>query len=126
MLKKALPILSEKFGDDQELDLEIEFRRPRVTFGKTERDMFGTVTLKFGVKIAGDMNYVFYDEIDIYVEGDMSIDQEVFIGSIETLSASKAKLSDTTRTTPIYDTLNMSEEEYTAFWEFTDGSTKRW
>ena len=110
MLKKALPILSETFGDDQELDLEIEFRRPRVTFGETERDMYFNVTLKFGIKLAGYMNYVFYDELDIFAEGDMSIDQEVLIGSIEEMTVRMAKLSDTSRVTPIYDTLNMTEE----------------
>jgi len=126
MLKKALPILSETFGDDQELDLEIEFRRPRVTFGETERDMYFNVTLKFGIKLAGDMNYVFYDELDIFAEGDMSIDQEVLIGSIEEMTVRKAKLSDTSRVTPIYDTLSMTEEQYTAFWEYATGSATRW
>ena len=37
-----------------------------------------------------------------------------------------AKLSDTTRTTPIYDTLDITEEQYTAFWEYVDGATDRW
>ena len=126
MLKHAYPILSEKFGEEQPLNLEVEFRMPRVTFGTTERDMFFTTTLKIGVKLEGDQNYILYDELDVYIEGDMSIDQEVLIGNVETLTATKAKLSDTSRTTPIYDTLDITEEQYTDFWKYVEGACTRW
>lgn len=33
LLKKAYPLIAEKYGDDQELELELEFRHPRVYFG---------------------------------------------------------------------------------------------
>ena len=74
LLKKAYPVLSDKYGEEQPLSLEVELRMPRVTFGTTESDMIFTVTLKIGVKLAGDANYIIYDEIDIFMEGDMSID----------------------------------------------------
>lgn len=99
---------------------------PRVTFGTTERDMFFTTTLKMGVKLAGDLNYIIYDEIDVYMEGDMSVDQEVLIGNVQSLTATKAKLSDTARTKPIYDTLDITEEQYAAFWTYVEGSCQRW
>ena len=126
LLKHAYPILSETYGLDQELELEVELRMPRVTFGTTERDMFFTTTLKMGVKLAGDLNYIIYDEIDVYMEGDMSVDQEVLIGNVQSLTATKAKLSDTARTKPIYDTLDITEEQYAAFWTYVEGSCQRW
>ena len=126
LLKHAYPILAEKYGEDQPLNLEVELRMPRVTFGTTESDMIFTTTLKIGLKLAGDANYILYDEIDVFTEGDMSIDQEVLIGNVKTNTATRAQLSDTTRTTPIYDTLDITEEQYTAFWEYVDGATDRW
>jgi len=74
MFKHAYPVLAEKFGEDYPLELEFELRQPRVTFGTTERDMFFTTTVKVGLKPVGDLNYILYDELDIYIEGDMSID----------------------------------------------------
>ena len=74
LLKNAYPVLSEKYGEEQPLNLEVELRMPRVSFGTTESDMIFTTTLKIGVKLVGDLNYIIYDEIDIYMEGDMSID----------------------------------------------------
>ena len=50
LFKKSYPKLAETFGDDQELLVELEFKRPRVTFGTTERDMFFETTLRFGLK----------------------------------------------------------------------------
>jgi len=86
LMKGAYPMIAEEYGDDQELTLEIDFRMPRVHFGTTERDMTGFVTLKLGVKLAGNHNYIVYDEIDIDFSGDISIEQEVLIGAVETLS----------------------------------------
>lgn len=40
----------------------------------------------------------------------MEIQQEVLIGAMETLSVSRAKLSDTSRTKPIYDEMDVTEE----------------
>ena len=33
LLKKAYPLVAEKYGDDEELELELEFRHPRLHFG---------------------------------------------------------------------------------------------
>ena len=50
----------------------------------------------------------------------------MLIGNVEKLTASKAKLSDTKRTKPIYDTLEITEEQYTDFWKYVEGSCQRW
>ena len=126
MLKHMYPVIAEKYGDDQELAIELEPRMPRVSFGMTERDMIFTTTLKLGLHLEGDPNYILYDEFDLYFEADMSIDQEVLIGNIESMTLSKAKLSDTARTTPIYDTLDVTDAQYTAFWEYAEGACQRW
>ena len=72
------------------------------------------------------MNYLLYDEIDIYIEGDMEIDQEVLIGSVYELSVSRGRLSDTERVLPIYDTTGVTEEEYADFWDYVHESARSW
>jgi len=74
LLKKTHPRIAEKYGDDQELELELEFRHPRVHFGKTERNLDGVVTLKFGIRQLENLNYIAYDEFDIKFEADIAID----------------------------------------------------
>lgn len=75
LLKRAYPMIAAKFGDDQELQLEVEFRMPKVQFGlSNERNMSFESTMRLGVKKAGSVNYILYDEIDIYAEGDLSIE----------------------------------------------------
>lgn len=99
---------------------------PRVHFGLTETDMTGVVTLKLGIKLYGNQNYIIYDEIDIHTAGDMEIMEEVLIGNIAELTVDRAKLSDTTRTKPIYDTMDVTEEQYAAFWTYAEGAARRW
>ena len=99
---------------------------PRFTFGLTERDMSFETTLRFGVKRNDSLNYILYDEIDIYVEGDMSIDQEVLFGNIEELTITMAKHTDKSRTGPLYDTLNITADEYASFWTQMVDYADRW
>ena len=47
---------------------------PRVEFGATERDMQFKSTIKFGVRLANDLNFILFDELDFFAEGDISID----------------------------------------------------
>ena len=98
--------------------LEFELKRPRVQFGMTDADMTGSMTLKLGIKLAGDLNYILFDEFDIYAEGDMAVEEEVLLGAMEVLNITKAEFSDNGRTKPMYDTLDFSETEYIEFWEF--------
>ena len=98
--------------------LEFELKRPRVQFGMTDADMTGSMTLKLGIKLAGDLNYILFDEFDIYAEGDMAVEEEVLLGAMEVFNITKAEFSDNGRTKPMYDTLDFSETEYIEFWEF--------
>ena len=52
----------------------------------TDADMTGSVTLKFGVKLATDYNYILFDEFDIYTEGDIAVEEEVLLGAMEVLT----------------------------------------
>ena len=126
LLKFAYPMIAQKYGEDQELVLEFEFKRPRVQFGMTDADMTGSVTMKLGIKLAGDYNYILFDEFDIYTEGDIAVEEEVLLGAMEVLTIQKAEFSDQDRVKPMYDTLDFTETEYIEFWEFMDGSAQRW
>ena len=126
LLRRAYPMIAEKYGDNQELIIELDLRRPRVSFGTTERDMIASVTAKVGIKLPDDQNYIVYDEIDIFAEGDVSIDQEVLIGDIESLTVAKAEHSDQMRDRPLYDTLDITPDQYNAFWRYIEGSATRW
>ena len=68
LLKHMYPVIAEKYGESQELALEIEPRMPRVKFGTTDRDMIFETTIKLGVHLEGDPNYILYDEFDLYIE----------------------------------------------------------
>ena len=126
LLKRAFPMIAETYGDEQELELDIEWRQPRVSFGTTDRDMIGQVTLKMAVKLAGERDFIIYDELDIYIEGDMAIDQEVLLGNVQKLVVTKAAHTDTSRSKPIYDNMNMTAEQYADFWVFVEGMASRW
>lgn len=106
--------------------MTLEFRMPRVEFGATERDMQFTSTVKFGVRLANDLNFLVFDELDFFAEGDISIEQEVLIGSIETMNLKRGHLSDQTRDLPIYNTIDIFPEDYENFWKFANESAKRW
>ena len=60
------------------------------------------------------------------MEGDVSVDQEVLIGSIEQMTLSKAHLSDQSRELPIYNTIDIYPEDYAVFWKFANESVSRW
>ena len=88
--------------------------------------MYFESTIRLGVKKEGELSYVLYDELDLYVEGDISIEQEVLIGNIETLRVSKAEHSDKGRTAPIYDTLGITADQYAAYWEYVENYSASW
>ena len=117
LLKKSYPRLAEKYWDDKELELEIEFRHPRITFGKTERNVAGVVTLKFGIRLLENLDYVAFDEFDIKFEADIDVQEEVLVGNIHSFKIVMSEHTNTARTTPIYDTLGTTEEDYDAFWK---------
>ena len=117
LLKKAYPLVAEKYGDDEELELELEFRHPRLHFGKTERNIDGVVTLKFGIRQLKNLNYIAYDEWDIKFEMDIAVEQEVLVGNVASFQIVKSEHTDVNRATPVYDTLGTTAEQYQAFWD---------
>ena len=58
---------------------------PRVQFGITERNMEGKMTLKFGIRMPENLNYILFDEFDVKFEADIAIEQEVLVGNIYSL-----------------------------------------
>ena len=87
------------------------------------------VYVKFGVKLAGQKNYIFFDEFEVYFRGDMAIDQEVFVANMDEFTVSMSELSDQTRTKPVYNTLSMTDEDYSQFWNRVNtmsGTIKTW
>lgn len=79
--------------------------------------MEGRVTLKFGVRTKNDHHYIMYDEFDILFEADIAIDQEVLVGNIHSFKIVMSEHTDKRRTTPVFDTLDTTEEQYEQFWK---------
>lgn len=89
------------------MELEIEFRQPKIEFGKKEdRNMEGRITLKFGVRTKNDHHYIMYDEFDMLFEADVAIDQEVLVGNIHSFKIEMSEHTDKTRTMPVFDTMD--------------------
>ena len=74
LLKRAYPQIAAAFGDDQDLELDLEFRMPRFTFGMDDVNVKFKTTVRLGIKKAGSQNFILFDEIDINASGDLSID----------------------------------------------------
>jgi len=55
-------------------------RNPRFQFGTTDSNVAFKTTVGVGYKLSGGMRYLLYDEIDLYIEFDFSIDQETLFG----------------------------------------------
>lgn len=85
MLSGAYPVLMDLYGPTQELELEFKFKAPRVAFGIPDNDLGFQFEFDFGIKLAGDMNYLIYDELHLKLEGDVVFDQEVLFGELSLL-----------------------------------------
>lgn len=78
-------MLMDLYGPTQELELEFKFKAPRVAFGIPDNDVGFQFEFDFGIKLAGDMNYLIYDELHLKLEGDVVFDQEVLFGELSLL-----------------------------------------
>ena len=63
------------------------------------------------------LSYIAFDEFDIKFEADIAIEQEVLVGNIASFEIVKSEHTDQNRTTPIYDTLGTTAEDYATFWD---------
>jgi len=56
-----------------------------VSFGIADNDVGFEFEFDFGIKLAGDMNFLIYDELKFRLEGDLIFDQEVLFGELSML-----------------------------------------
>lgn len=65
LLSGAYPVLKDLYGPQQELQLEFKIKKPMVAFGIPDNDIGFQFEFDFGIKLAGDMNYLIYDELHL-------------------------------------------------------------
>lgn len=122
LVEEGYPAIRERFGADQELDLDIDFKNPRFSFGTTDSNVAFSTTVTIGYKLAGGMRYVLYDEMDFYTEFDFSIDQEALFGQIKEMRWTKAG-EDTNRDLPVWNDVDMSVAEYKEHWKWLESKS---
>jgi len=91
----------------------IKVKEPRVHFKQNdESDILFRVHYDYGVKKKDDLNFIFYDEVDLEIMFDMKIEDEQILGEVKSLQLSKQ--GDQSRRMPIYvnPDLGMQETEY--------------
>ena len=84
------------------------------------------VMMKFGVKLKGQHEYILFDEFDVSTEADIEIEQEVLVGNVWSMNIEKSLQSDTDRKVPIFDTLEITADNYLNFWQEVRKEEKRW
>lgn len=122
--QEAYPAIRERFGRDQELDLEIKIKNPRFAFGTTDSNVAYSCSITMGIKLEDGFNYLVYDELEFYTEFDMTIDQEILYGSINQMKWGKGG-SIKQRTTPSWDDLQINPAEYEQFWEWMNAKSNK-
>lgn len=119
LFKGAYPVIADLYGDDRELAMEIKIKNPTVNFGKGEDDVTIEFEFDFGIKFAGDMNFLIYDELKMTIAGDILFDQEVLIGELSTLRIQQAGQNAGQRVLPIFNSLDLKQEHYDTFMKWT-------
>jgi hypothetical protein len=112
LLSGAYPIISELYGPTQELELEFKVKKPTVSFGIADNDVGFEFEFDFGIKLAGDMNFLIYDELKFRFEGDLVFDQEVLFGELSTVILEQTGQNKGQRTLPVFNSLSMAEDNY--------------
>jgi hypothetical protein len=118
LLSGAYPIISELYGPTQELEMEFKIKRPTVSFGIADNDVGFEFEFDFGIKLAGDMNFLIYDEMKLRFEGDLVFDQEVLFGELSTITIEQTGQNKGQRTLPVFNSLSMAEDNYVRFWQW--------
>ena len=66
------------------------------------------------------MNYLFYEEVRISFNVDFTVQQEVILAEMKDIEIRKSDVSQNLRPTerdlPLFDDLDMTQEQYEAFW----------
>ena len=83
-MSAAYPWIGEKYGYDQELDIEFKAEEPRVVLGpESGNNVYLMSTIKFGIKKHGDLNYILYDEFFLETEFDIEILREAVFANFK-------------------------------------------
>lgn len=112
LLSGAYPVISKLYGPNQELELEFKLKKPAIGFGIPENDIGFRFDFDFGIKLAGDMNFILYDELHLKWEGDIVFDQETLFGEISKIQLEQAGENKGSRVLPVYNSIALTHDHY--------------
>jgi len=133
--EKSLPQIFEKYGLDQELEVDWSASRPRIAFGHeddegTSSNLHFRVFQRVAIRKKGDLNYLFYEEFQTSFNLDFTLQQEVFFANMKDVNVYKADLDNThkvvERDLPLFDGLDFDEDQYAVFWGFVEQKALAW
>jgi len=121
------PQIGQKYGMDQELDLEVKMRAPTIRFApESGNNIHFQFDLLYGIKLKDDMNYLVYDEMRFSTEFDMEISEEVLLMNFKSMQMVPWGSEHETRQKPVFTDIEISAEEYDDFWDYTDLRMQKW
>mmetsp|Transcript_19580 Transcript_19580/g.14035 ORF Transcript_19580/g.14035 Transcript_19580/m.14035 type:complete len:131 (+) Transcript_19580:1069-1461(+) len=104
-----LPIVSEKFGADQQLEIELTMVSPRIAFGTAAgNNVELTAEIDIAIKKAGEYNNIFYDNINFKAAMDTEINMEVWYANVKEMEFTFGNGSYI-RKQPLYNDMDMTE-----------------
>ena len=108
------------------MDLEVKIVKPRFLFGpENGDDIYFKTEVKFGIKKHGEMNYLLFDHLKFETAFDFEVIREVAIANFKYMTFKKAG-DPIDRVTPLYDSMEMTSEQYSEFWSYLDMRMERW
>ena len=118
LFQNIYPSIANQYGADQELEVQLKFKKPHVKFGEDDNDITFYTDIDVGLKLLGSMNYLIYDEVTFKMAGDFNIDEEVIRGNLNSLEFLMGGY-DQTRSLPVFhEDVDINEESYEKFWKF--------
>lgn len=79
-----LPIVSEKYGADQQLEIELTMVSPRIAFGTSDGNNIEiTAEIDIAIKKAGEYNNIFYDNMSFKAAMDTEVNMEVWFANVK-------------------------------------------
>jgi hypothetical protein len=119
-------MIASKLGTHQELDIEVTAVKPRFQFGPTTgENIYFSTEIKVGVKKAGDMNFLVFDQFLFETAFDFSIKEEVMYANFKYLTVSKAG-ENLEREKPVFDSMDFTSEDYDDFWSYVEIKNEKW
>ena len=58
-LESTIPLIREKYGGDQELEVKLRITDPRIIFSKGESNILLSADVEYGVRLAEESSYLF-------------------------------------------------------------------